>query len=79
MGRFGSGRAPVSASDWLNRCAVLFISVGDVRIGYIRRAVGEGQSTDAAPVTGSLVFFDTFPRFYEYCAAEYVVFLRYGV
>ena len=71
IGRFGFERASVSTSDWLNGCAVLFISVGDVRIGNIRSTVGERQSTDATLVTGSLVFFDTFPRFCEYCAAEY--------
>ena len=27
-------------------------------------------STDAAPVTGSLVFFDTFDCLHRYCAAE---------
>ena len=71
IGRFGSRRVSVSASDWLNGCAVLFISVGGGRIGCIRSAVCGRQSTDAAPVTGSLVFYDTFPRCHEYCTAEY--------
>ena len=59
----------------IGRTSARFVGtlVGDVRIGHIRGAVGKGQSTDAAPVTGSLVFFDTFPRFYEYCAAEYTL------
>ena len=47
--------------DWLYGCAVLFVPVGDVRIGYIKSAVGRGESTDAAPVTESLVLY-TFPR-----------------
>ena len=68
-GRLGYGCTPVTASDWLYGCAVLFIPAGDVRIGYIRSAVGRGQSTDAAPVTGSLVFY-TILRFYDYCAAD---------
>ena len=49
-GRFGYVGAPVTDIDWLYGCAVLFVPVGDVRIGYIKSAVGRGQSTDAAPV-----------------------------
>ena len=64
--------APVTDADWLYACAVLFIPAGDVRIGYIKSAVGRGQSTDAAPVTESLVFY-TFLRLYDYCAAGYTL------
>ena len=55
-GRFGYVDTPVPDADWLYRCAVLFVPVGDVRIGYIRSAVDRGQSTDAAPVTESLIY-----------------------
>ena len=52
IARFGCGRVSVGRSDWLHECAVLFISVGGVRIGYIRSAINVKYSTDAAPVTG---------------------------
>ena len=55
----------------MDGCAVLFLSVNGIRIGYIRSTVCGRHSTAAAPVTGSLVFFDTFARLYGYCAAEY--------
>ena len=64
-GRFGYVDTPVPDADWLYRCAVPF-----VRIGYIKSAVDRGQSTDAAPVTESLVLY-TFPRLYDYCTAGY--------
>ena len=69
-GRFGYVDTPVPDADWLYRCAVLFVPVGDVRIGYIKSAIDRGQSTDAAPVTESLVLY-TFLRLYDYCAAGY--------
>ena len=56
-GRFGYVDTPVPNADWLHRCAVLFVPVGDVRIGYIKSAVDRGQSTDAAPVTESYIRF----------------------
>ena len=59
-----------SAALMLNGCAVLFISAGGVRIGYIGSAISGRYSTDAAPVTGSLVFFATFDCLHGYCAAE---------
>ena len=71
-GRFGYVGAPVTDADWLCGCAVLFVPVEDVRIGYIKSAVGRGQSTDAAPVTESLVLC-TFLRLYDYCAAGYTL------
>ena len=61
---------PVPDADWLYRCAVLFVPVGDVRIGCIKSAVDRGQSTDALPVTESLVLY-TFLCLYDYCAAGY--------
>ena len=57
----------VPASDWPAECAASHIPAGNARIGYIRRAVDRGQSTNAAPVTGLL----TFLRFFKYCAAGY--------
>ena len=70
IGRFSCGRVSVSRSDWLHGCAASFISAGSVRIGYIRNARSVRYSIDAAPVTGSLVFFHTFDRLHRYCAAE---------
>ena len=63
---------PATDADWLYGCAVLFVPVEDVRIGHIRSAVGRGQSTDAAPVTESLVLY-TLLRLYDYCAAGYTL------
>ena len=60
-GRFGYVGAPVTDADWLYGCVVLFVPVEDVRIGYIKSAVGRGQPTDAALVTESLVLY-TFLR-----------------
>ena len=54
-GQFGYVGAPATDANWLYGCAVIFVPGVDVRIGYIKSAVGRGQSTDAAPVTESLV------------------------
>ena len=70
IGQFCYGRVSVTASDWLNGCAVLFLSVGDVRIDYISSTACGRHSTGAAPATGSLVFFNAFPRLCECCGAE---------
>ena len=43
---------------------------GSFRPGYIKSAIDRRQSTDAAPVTESLVL-HTFLRLYDYCAAGY--------
>ena len=56
-GRFGYTGTPVTDADWLYGRAVLFVPVENVRIGYIRSAVDRRQSTDAAPVTESLVLY----------------------
>ena len=66
-GRLGLYYTSVLVSDWPAECAASYIPAGNARIGYIRRAVDRGQSTNAAPVTGLL----TFLRFFEYCAAGY--------
>ena len=71
-GRFGYVDTPVPDADWLYRCTVRFVPVGDIRIGYLRSAVDRGQSTDAAPVTESLVLY-TLLRLYNYCAAGYTL------
>ena len=63
---------PVTDTDWLYGCAVLFVPVEDVRIGHIRSAVGRGQSTDAAPVTESFVLYTSL-HLYDYCAAGYTL------
>ena len=70
IGRFGCVRVSVGCSDWLNGCAVIFFSPGGVRIGYIKSVICGRSSTDAAPVTGSLVFFAPLDCLSEYCAAE---------
>ena len=53
--RIGSGGGPVGCSDWLRVRGADVISPGGVRIGYIRKALCGRSSTDAAPVTGSLL------------------------
>ena len=54
------------------RGAVDFLP-GGVRIGYIRRALCERSSTDAVPVTGSLVFSALLDCLDVYCAAEFAL------
>ena len=63
---------PATDADWLYRCTVLSVPVEDVGIGLIRSAVDRGQSTDATPVTESLVLY-TFLHLYDYCAAGYTL------
>ena len=71
IGRIGCGGGPVGCSGWLRvRCEVV-ISPGGVRIGYIRGALIGKSSTDAAPVTGSLVFSAPLDSLDVYCAAEF--------
>ena len=70
IGRFGCGRGSVGCSDWLRVCGAVIISPGGVRIGYIRRAMCGRFSTDAKPVTGSLVFFAPLDCLNVSCAAE---------
>ena len=48
-------------------------SPGGVRIGYIRGALWDRSSTDAAPVTGSLVFSALFVCLDVYCAAGFAL------
>ena len=72
QGKFGYVDTPVPDADWLYRCTVHFVPVGDIRIGYLRSAVDRDQSTDAAPVTESQVLY-TLLRLYKYCAAGYTL------
>ena len=68
--RFGCVRASVGCCDWLKGCAVIFVAVGGVWIGYIKCTLWGGSSTDAAPVTGSLVSFTPLDCLSDSCAAE---------
>ena len=70
IGQFGCVRTSVGCCDWLKGCAVIFVAVGGVWIGYIRSALWGGSSTDAAPVTGSLVSFTPLDCLSDSCAAE---------
>ena len=56
IGWAACGGGAVGCSDWLRVRGAVVISPGGVRIGYIRREPIGKSSTDAAPVTGSLVF-----------------------
>ena len=64
-GRFGCANTPVRDADWL-----VDHSVGEIRINYIRDLADRGQSPDAAPSTGLLLFY-IIRRLRHYCAAEY--------
>ena len=70
IGRFGCVHVSVGCSDWLKGCAVMFVSAGEVWIVYIRCTLWGRSSTDAAPVTGSLVFLAPLDCLNDYCAAE---------
>ena len=71
INRIGCGGGPVDCSDWMRvRSAVDFLP-GGVRISYIRKAQCGRSSTDAAPVTGSLVFSAQLDCLDVYCAAEF--------
>ena len=71
IGRFGCERGSVGCSDWLPVCGAIIFSPKRVRINYIhvRRAMCGRSSTNAAPVTGSLVFFAPLDCLSEYCAS----------
>ena len=71
IGRIDCGGGPVDCSDWTQVRGAVDFSPGAVRIGYIRRALCERSSTDAAPVTGSLVFSALLDCLDVYCAAEF--------
>ena len=71
IGRIGYGGGPMGCSDWLRVCGTVVFLPGGVRIGCIWRALLERSSTDAAPVTGSLVFSALLDCLDVYCAAEF--------
>ena len=73
IGWFACGGGPVDCSDWTHvDCAVDF-SPGGVWVGHIRQELWDRSSTDAAPVTGSLVFSALFGCLYVYCAAGFTL------
>ena len=78
IGRIGCGGGPVGCSDWQRVCGAVVVWPGGVRIGYIRRVSSESSSTDAAPVTGSLVFSTPLDCLDVYCAAEFALCLLFG-
>ena len=61
----------VRDADWLVDHSVGLIPVEEIRINYIRDPADRGQSPDATPSTGSLLFY-TIRRLRHYCAAEYI-------
>ena len=71
IGRIDCGGGPVDCSDWTRVRGAVDFSPGGARIGYIRRELWDRYSTDAAPVTGSLVFSGMFVYLDVYCAAEF--------
>ena len=71
IGRISCGGGPVDCSDWMRVRGVVDFSPGGIRIGYIRRALCGRSSTDAAPVTVSLVFSALLDCLDVYCAAEF--------
>ena len=64
---------PVDCSDWMRVRGAVDFSPGGVRIGYIRRVLCGISSTDAMPVTGSLVFYALLDCLDVYCAAEFAL------
>ena len=69
IGLIACGGGPVDCSDWTRVDCVADFSPGGVWIGYIRAELWDRYSTDAAPVTGSLVFSALFGCLDVYCAA----------
>ena len=72
-GCFACGGGPVDGSDWPRvDCAVDF-APGGVWIGYIRQDLWGRSLTDAAPVTGSLVFSALSGCLDDYCATGFTL------
>ena len=78
IGRFCCEGGPVGCSDCLWVCCAVVVCPGGVRIVYIRRALTGSSSTDAAPVTGSLVFLAPVCCLVVYCAAGFYLCLLFG-
>ena len=71
IGCFTCGGGPVDCSHWPRvDCTVDFLP-GEVWIGYIRQAPWDRSFTDAAPVTGSLIFSALFGGLNVYCTAGF--------
>ena len=73
IGWIDCGGGPVDCSDWTRVHSVVDFSHRGVRIGYIRGELWDRSSTDAAPVTGSLVFYALFGCLDVYCAAGFTL------
>ena len=75
IGRLNYKNGLVNYSDWSRVSGVVDFLPGEVRIGYIRKALWDISSTDATPVTGSLVFSVLFVCLdvYMYCAAGFAL------
>ena len=65
------GGGPVDCSDWTHVDCAIDFSPGGVWIGYIRQELWDRSLTDAAPVTGSLVFSALFGCLGVYCAVGF--------
>ena len=72
IGWIGCGGCHVGCSDWLRVRGPVVISPGGVGISCIRKALCGRSSTDAPPVTGSLVFSAPLDYLDVYCAVEFV-------
>ena len=64
---------PVDCSDWPRMACAVNFSPGGVWIGYIRQELWDRSLTDAAPVTGSLVFSALFGCLDVYCATGFTL------
>ena len=83
---------PLGCSDWLGRLSwwawlagrrmsvrgVAVVCPGVVRIEYIGQALGGSSSLDAAPVTGSLLFYAPVCCLAVCCAAEFSSWVLFG-
>ena len=73
ISQINCGGGPVDCSDWMRVRGAVDFSPWGVRIGYIRKALWDRSSTDAAPVTGSLVFSVLFVCLDVYCAVGFAL------
>ena len=73
IGWIDRGGGPMDCSDWTRVSGAVDFSPGGVTIGYIRGALCDRSSTDAAPVTGSLVFSALLDSLDVYCTAEFAL------
>ena len=56
IGRIDCGSVPIDGSDWTRVRGAVDFSPGEVRIGYIRRALWDRSSTDAVSMIELFVF-----------------------